>query len=232
MMKPCDFWHPYRRSQAHSRLSHIFEKNEGPDTLNGFFGLIWGFNNDHTGLFVTWGAGAADGARRNLMSRLILSLCSRRLLQCAKAIIGQHLIRWVDVRIQRTIVESTPKPATLNSKSVNSLTSKDTGMKMVFTSFRYIVFQLASSTVHWRVQNGLHWVSSIFIKKLASKVVYICAWMNLDLIINITHKFAERVIVWKYSEILSINLIRNGFVQFLPTFFSNISAIVVGSFFT
>ena len=26
-----------------------------------------------------------------------------------------------------------------------------------------------------RVQNGLHWVRSIFIKKLASKVVYICA---------------------------------------------------------
>ena len=37
------------------------------------------------------------------MSRLILSLCSRRLLQCAKAVIGQHLMRWVDVRIQRTI---------------------------------------------------------------------------------------------------------------------------------
>ena len=37
-----------------------------------------------------------------------------------------------------TWVESTPKPATLNSKSVNSLASKDTGMKMVFTSFRNI----------------------------------------------------------------------------------------------
>ena len=30
------YWRCYRRSQAHNRLSHIFEKNEVPDTLNGF----------------------------------------------------------------------------------------------------------------------------------------------------------------------------------------------------